>query len=220
MIRMFDAITVGNIPKDAEAVAGYVGGRWPTFGQLVRDWPNAKHLSIAVASYQDAMCLDVERGDATNESAKRWVKNQLAKKGRTNKPIVYTSVSNVRALLAALAQVGVKRSDIKLWTAHYTFHEHLCGPECGFGMPTRADATQWTDKALGRSLDQSVCVDDFFGAKPAPKPKPKKIKPYRVEQVRKDNGVTDIINVGKVGLLFAVRRYIAGKYAEIHVTRN
>lgn len=219
MIRMFDAITVGNIPKDAQAVAGYVGGRWPTYATLVRDWPKAKHLSIAVASYQDADCLDVEQGDATNETAKRWVKRQLDR--GVKKPVIYTSVSNVRALLSSLAQVGVKRSDIKLWTAHYTFHEHLCGPECGFGMPTRADATQWTDRALGRSLDQSICSDSFFGVPPAPKPKPRpKLKPYRVEQVRKDNGVADIINVGKVGLLFAVRRYIAGKYAEIHVTRN
>lgn len=168
-ITMFDAVTWQNIPKDAEAVAGYVNGRWPTYNSVVKAHPKAHHLSIAVSSNADADCLDVEPGDATNFVAPAWVERQLAR--GVKRPCVYTSVSNAKALLAELARHGIMRSQIRLWTAHYTFRPHRCNAACGFGMPTLADATQWTDKALGRSLDQSLCADDFFGAKPVP-PKP------------------------------------------------
>jgi hypothetical protein len=30
-LTMFDSVTVSQIPAKAEAVAGYVGGHWPTF---------------------------------------------------------------------------------------------------------------------------------------------------------------------------------------------
>jgi hypothetical protein len=53
------------IPKTAEAVAGYVGGHWPTYNQLVKDFPHAHKLSIAVFASEDADCLDIEKGDAT-----------------------------------------------------------------------------------------------------------------------------------------------------------
>jgi hypothetical protein len=167
-VTMFDAINLNAIPADAEAVAGYVNGKWPTYAGVVNRWPHAEHLSIAVTSQADADCLDVEKGDAPNSLAAGWVKRQIAR--GLEKPAIYTSVSNVRPLLGLLAHAGIKRSDIRLWTAHYTFHEHLCSGVCGFGMPTVADATQWTDKANSRSLDQSICSDAFFGTPPVPSP--------------------------------------------------
>jgi hypothetical protein len=92
--------------------------------------------------------------------AARWVKRQQAR--GVKHPVVYTSVSNVPALLGALAKDGIKRLDIRLWTAHYTGRPHLCGPQCGFGMSTTADATQYTNHALGRTLDASLCRDGFL----------------------------------------------------------
>jgi hypothetical protein len=74
----------------------------------------------------------------------------------------------------------MKRSDIRLWTAHYTQRSHRCDSKCGFGMAGVADATQWTSRSMGRTLDESLVADDFFGAKPRPEdawklpgPKPK-----------------------------------------------
>ena len=166
MISMFDSIYIGQIPSGAAAVAGYVNGRWPTYASLVGRFPKAHVLSIAVSSYADAECLDVEKGDATNEVAAGWVKRQQARGVR--KPVVYTSVSNARALLDALAGEGIRRQDIRLWTAHYTFTAHLCGPACGFGFQGSADATQYHDHAFGRSLDASLVADGFFPAPPAP----------------------------------------------------
>lgn len=159
-LTMYDAVTVSNIPRSAQAVAGYVNGKWPTFATLKKLFPKAYKLSIAVSSHADADCLDIEKYDATNEVAPAWVKRQQAR--GVKKPVVYTSLSNVRALLRALAAAGIHRTDVRLWTAHYTNFEHLCGPECGFDMNTRADATQWTSHALGRSLDRSLVRAGFF----------------------------------------------------------
>jgi hypothetical protein len=93
---MYDSINVDQIPVDAQAVAGYVGGKWPTYadGSLAKRCPKARKLSIAVASRYDAECLDVEPGDATNNVAAGWVKRQ--QKRGVKHPVVYTSVANVR----------------------------------------------------------------------------------------------------------------------------
>lgn len=169
MITMFDSVDVGQIPSGAGAVAGYVNGRWPTYSTLVKRFPKAHVLSIAVASYADAECLDVERGDATISVAPSWVKRQQARGVRL--PVVYTSVAQAQQLLNALAAHGIRRSDVRLWTAHYTFKPHICTSECGFGFAGKADATQYTDKAFGRTLDGSLVADYFFGAsKPAAAP--------------------------------------------------
>lgn len=159
-ITMYDSVTVSEIPSTASAVAGYVNGRYKTFPKLVKDFPHAHKLSIAVSSAADAECLDVEQGDATNDVAAAWVKRQEAR--GVKRPVVYTSVSNAPSLLRVLDKAGVKRSDIRLWTAHYTFKSHLCNSKCWPGFTGKADATQWTDKALGRNLDASICSPGFF----------------------------------------------------------
>jgi len=165
---MYDSVTVGDIPRTADAVAGYVGGRFPTFA-LFRHWaafklryPNARRRqSIAVASRFNADILDVEPGDATPAVAAGWIKRQLARK-KNKVPGVYTSVAGAQALINLLAQEGVPRSSYRLWTAHYTFRPHICDSTCGFGFRDRADATQWTDRAHGLNLDQSKCRASFW----------------------------------------------------------
>ena len=169
---MYDDVNVHLIPKNAEAVAGYVNGRYKTWPAVVAGWPNAHKLSIAVSSAADAMCLDVEPGDATNQVAAGWFKRQ-----KGVKPVFYTSVSNAAALIKALAQAGIMRGQYRLWTAHYTGKEHLCNAKCGFGN-FQADATQFEDRVGNVSLDKSLLSDTFFGKpspKPIPKPKPKPV---------------------------------------------
>ena len=158
---MYDSVDVREIPHDAKAVAGYVGGHWPTFRTLQRLFPHAHKLSIAVNARQDAQCLDVERGDATPAEAPAWVRRQ--QKRGLRRPVIYCSVSEAPAVLRALKRAGIKRRQIRLWTAHYTFKPHLCTKECGFG-DVRADATQFTDRAKGRNLDASIVRDGFFRA--------------------------------------------------------
>lgn len=158
--RMYDAVTIENMPRDAKAVAGYTSGNWPTFPRLAAMFPHARRKSIAVNAAHDADILDVEAGDATPSQAPAWVKRQHAR--GLKKPGVYCSVSVAQTVVNLLAAAGIKRDQYVLWTAHYTFRAHLCDSRCGFGLRTKADATQFTDKALGRSLDESVTARSFW----------------------------------------------------------
>ena len=157
---MYDSVALDAIPVDAEAVAGYTSGRWPTFKEIPARWPKAKHLSIAVNAEQDADCLDIEKGDANPAQAPAWVRRQIAR--GVKKPVVYSSVSDMPTVLSILDISGIKRSQVRVWTAHYTLKPHRCDKSCGFGFNTTADATQYTNKALGKTLDASLISDAFF----------------------------------------------------------
>jgi len=160
---MFDSVTISEIPKSAGAVAGYTGGSWPTYWDLVKEFPHAFVLDIAVASSYDARCLDIESGDATVAEAIPWLRRQHAR--GVKRPRLYIAVSGASQLLALLDDAGYRQGrDYLLWTAHWTFEPHLCGPHsCGALQSTTADATQWTDQALGRNLDQSLVSPEFIG---------------------------------------------------------
>lgn len=168
MITMYDTTTVSTVPPGPQAVAGYVGGFWPTYNSLVEKFPHAHHLSIAVTAGERARCLDVEPGDATNVSAVGWFHN-FADRSQ-GKPVFYTSSANSQALINTLDAAGIHRDSYWLWSAHYTFNPHICGRNtCGY---PNADATQWTDKALGRNLDESLVNDYVFVDAPKPAPEP------------------------------------------------
>lgn len=159
---MYDSVTISEIPPNPPAVAGYVDGTYRNYDELVAAFPNAHHLSIAVSVSGRARCLDVEPGDATAAEAAGWLKSAYVGPGV---PVFYTSASVIGQLTAALAQAGIARSSYLVWSAHYTL-EHICSPQtCGY---PQADGTQWTDRALGRNLDQSVLSDAFFGPPPQP----------------------------------------------------
>lgn len=170
-LTMYDSVTVTEIPAHAKAVAGYVGGKWPTYPVLVRTFPNAHKLSIAISASEDADCLDVEKGDATNAQAAEWVKRQHARGLRH--PKVYTSISNWPSLDATLDAAGLVRHrpyhhvlfwvrTYKRWSAHYTGKAHRCDKSCGFPIRGKVAGTQWTNKALGRNLDASLVGRRFF----------------------------------------------------------
>lgn len=159
---MFDSVDLSQIPENAPAVAGYVGGAWPTFNQLRARFPHAYRLSIAVSASEDAVCLDVEPGDAELGQVVSWINAQRARS--VKRPVIYSSASGMDAVVRALSDAGIGRESVRLWSAHYTFSPHLCGPHsCGEVRSTTVDATQWTDKALGRNLDQSLVAKGFFG---------------------------------------------------------
>lgn len=161
MLTMYDSVNLAEIPPTADAVAGYVNGRWPTYSQLAKKFPKAHHLSIAVSANADADCLDVEPLDATNLQAPAWFRRQKQLRP-DHKPTLYTSLSNVMALVDTLKTAGIKPDEYHVWSAHYTHTEHLCGPACGFGLDFVVAATQYTDIALARNLDASAVSPGFF----------------------------------------------------------
>ena len=163
-VAMFDSVNVAEIPPSAKAVAGYVDGNWKTYPELVRSFPFAHKVSIAVFVKDDADCLDIESQDATNAQAAEWVKRQWAR--GVKRPKLYTSVSNWKPLAADLQAAGIKHrpwgKSYRRWSAHYTLKAHRCGRSCGMPGLVRAGSTQWTNKALGRNLDESQAVRSLF----------------------------------------------------------
>lgn len=149
---MFDSITFEGVPPDPPAVAGYVDGRYENYGAMVKRYPKAKHLSIAVIPSNDADCLDIETGDATPSQAPAWVRKQHARGVR--RPVVYANTSTMPAVLEALTKNGISRTQYKVWTAHYTDVAHV---EPG------SDATQWRNvETKTANYDESLCESSFL----------------------------------------------------------
>ncbi|HYB87978.1 MAG TPA: hypothetical protein VEC76_14060 [Streptosporangiaceae bacterium] len=159
---MYDTIEVSQFAGlTMDAAAGYVDGHWPTFPTLGHHVPpGTKLVSISVLG-NPADCIDVEPGDVNNSQGAAWARKRIDE-GHW-KPIVYTSASNATAMFNALGAVGVKRDQVRYWSAHYTTL-HICSPSaCGY---PQADGTQWTDRAHGRNLDQSELEENFFQQAP------------------------------------------------------
>jgi hypothetical protein len=158
-ITMYDSVEVSRLPADAEAVAGYVGGDFPTYSELYKRFPKAHKLSIAVSASEIAHCLDIENGDATIAEAPDWFKRERAQ--GVWRPCLYTSIDNLPALLVAMYNAGIHRSEYRIWSAHYTGVPHI---------EENSDATQYEEDAV-RDIDISLCLSSFFDVAP-PKPKP------------------------------------------------
>lgn len=169
MLVMYDDVDVSLFVPGGDAYAGYVNGRYANIG-AVRGYARtqgARVVDISVFASGDASCLDVEPGDATPDEAPLWVKRQLARGVR--RPIVYASASRMNAVLRYLSAAGITRGQVRLWAAHYGSGSHVCGPGTCRMVSAACDGTQWTDRSHGRSLDESVLTDDFFGP-PDPHP--------------------------------------------------
>lgn len=160
---MYDSVTLSTIPAKPPAVAGYVAGHWPTYQPMVRAFPSAVHVPIAIQADEKVTgvrmaCLDVEPGDASPSQAGAWDRMEL-KAGV--KPCDYANLSTMPAVKASLS--GLSRSQYFLWDADWTFSAHL---DSGY------DATQFTDHALNRNLDESSASLAFLGLSPKPAPLP------------------------------------------------
>ncbi len=156
---MYDSVTVTAIPTDAAIVAAYIqGDPYPNLAAVKARCPKAKIVTVALHSTLDADCLDIELGGALNSQAADWYHRT---KKRIERPIFYTSLSNAQALVDLLDHEGIKRDTYKLWSAHYNYQQHRCGPSCGFGLKTHANATQWTNRAHGLNLDESLVGASF-----------------------------------------------------------
>jgi hypothetical protein len=157
---MFDDVVVDLIPKNAPSVAGYTGGLYHTLPELEAKFPHTPTMSIAISADEDADCLDVEPGDATPAEAPGWARRQQRLKPH-KLPKIYASISQMPEVVLYMKHAGFSRREYLLHSAHYTYEPHVCGPKtCGY--PTVCDATQWTDHALGRSLDQSQLTPHYF----------------------------------------------------------
>jgi hypothetical protein len=167
--RMYDTVTLSTVPSNPFATAGYTSGFFVTYLPLRQRFPHAHTVSIAVNTSHHADCLDVEPGDAHPSEVVGWVRADKA--AGFGKPCVYSSffefVDEIRPLLR---RAGISSSQVFEWDADY-----LGCPR----LDATFDATQCTDRAFGRNLDESVVKLTYLSIAtppfraPAPKPKPK-----------------------------------------------
>jgi hypothetical protein len=167
---MYDSIENGQFPPGAAAYAAYVDGglgNQPNYDWVVRAFPQARHLSIALFADHDAECLDVESGAASPSDIPGWRERQVRR--GIARPVIYANAYTMQtSVLAVLSSAGIARASVRLWTAHYSGQAHICGPRSCEALSIPADATQWSNNALGRVLDQSLLLDNFFGTPAAP----------------------------------------------------
>lgn len=161
MYIMFDSVDLTQIPKNAHAVAGYVGGEWPTDSHdaLRKEFRQAFVVSIAVQATQRASFLDVENGDALPGQAREWMDESLA--AGQIRPGLYSSQYTMSIIKPMLR--GIPRSKYRLWVAA----PNGIGPaykllKQGYG------ACQFDWHYLGRDLDASLCDPWFFTANEHP----------------------------------------------------
>ena len=162
---MYDSILLSTVPSHPFAAAGYTSGNWPTYLPMRSAWPTAHVVSIAINTSHHADCLDVEPGDASPSQAGPWARADIA--AGFKRPCLYSDLSEMPAVKASLAAAGLARSQYFLWLAWYRYVP---------GLIAGYDAVQWTDRALGRNLDESTVTLNFLTiAQPpyvAPKPRP------------------------------------------------
>jgi peptidoglycan hydrolase-like protein with peptidoglycan-binding domain len=171
---MYDSIDPAQIPAGATAAAGYVDGEWADFDAIKARFPDANVLSIAVFPADDADCLDIETGDATPSDAAAWYERQ---RGRgVARPCLYADASTMASKIIPILQAagGMDRASVRLWSAHYTYERHICGPSSCGATSIDMDGTQFTDAAAGAAgdLDESLLLASFFDGQPAPTPAP------------------------------------------------
>jgi hypothetical protein len=161
---MIDSTDANAIPdKGTQATAGYIDGKWQSSKGILARFPHLPHLTIAVFEVDDADCLDIENGDATNATAPAWTRRQH-KRGLL-RPVLYTSISNVGALVAEMEVHAIHRSEYMIWAAHYTGVPHI---------ESNCEATQYESKE-SPNIDVSLVYDKFFEmihGQPKPKPAP------------------------------------------------
>lgn len=156
IITQYDSVTPSTIPSNAVAVAGYVGGSFPDFSELVALFPHARHKSVAVNASEDADILDIENGDAVPGQAPSWFSRQKAR--GLELPGVYADASTMPSVVAAMTAAGIAESEYVRWVAWLGSTE----------IPAGMNARQYTFTAFGRNLDASVCFPSFWGTTPSP----------------------------------------------------
>lgn len=179
--EMFDTITLATVPANPFALAGYTSGFWPTYLPLRAAYPAAHTVSIAVNAAHNADCLDVEPGDATPGQAGGWALADI--RAGFARPCLYSDLSEMPAVQQSLAAAGLARPRYLLWLAWYRFVP---------GLVSGYDAVQWTDRALGRNLDESTVTLQFLSIAqppyaPPPPPDPFAVFPRTVYRFGRDH---------------------------------
>jgi hypothetical protein len=149
---MYDSVTAGAIPADAEMVAGYIDGHYRWSDQDWARFPHAVKVRIAVhASTNDGHVLDIESGDATPAQGPGWV---LMRRRAGADPSVYCSLAVWDQVRGAFRAAGVREP--YYWIAAY--------PGNGANLYPGSVAHQYANQGPhGENVDVSVVAEHWPG---------------------------------------------------------
>ena len=124
MATMIDSVTPAAIPKGTSVVAGYIDGPYGPGDPFKSGWnadswsefPGSEMVTITIYGAAGARVYDIEQGDGTPSSGAAWCKSEIVA-GR--RPTLYFSAYLVTAIVDALANAGVARSQVDFWVANY-----------------------------------------------------------------------------------------------------
>jgi hypothetical protein len=169
---MDDSVTVGDIPRGAHWVAGYIDGTYANVAELRRRFPKAHLKTITTRGTAGADVCDRETGDLTAAEAANWAKGEL-RAGRY--PVIYCNLAALREVIDACARAGIERNAYGLWLAHWTGRAHICSVGClkpyGIGVPPRIVGTQYANPTTsGGHYDLSLIKTPWEPNHPRPRP--------------------------------------------------
>lgn len=154
MYLMYDDVNYDLIPANPHAVIHYINGHEGVLSEeeARKKFPHARLLGMSVTGKVPAPGYDVERGDYTPDDVPELY--HIAIEGGIWRPCFYGELSGTMPEIKAKLNTVVKaRGDVRLLVADWDDIPII---------PTGYDGKQFTDKALGRSLDESILLDTFF----------------------------------------------------------
>ena len=164
MLVMGDAVDPTALPPGLDAYAGYDDGNWPDYLAIKGKHPFVPVLEITVYYANKGVCLDIENGDADPIQGAPYV--QARTQAGIWRPVLYGSRDILPAIVGACSNARLDRSRYRVWSAHYGWGPHICGPgTCGSSV--QADGTQWIDHG---GWDESLLLDSFFPSDPGSGP--------------------------------------------------
>ena len=153
MTSMYDSTQPSLIPADAQYIAIYANGDYPSSRDTVKkQFPSARIFTIDVLNTDPAGCgiADVENGDMQPSDVPGWVDRRL----RAHPGVlcrIYCNQSTWPSVKSEVAKLPQEQRDsVRYWIADPTGTEH--------SVPG-ADATQWF---WGDNWDQSVIDTSRF----------------------------------------------------------
>lgn len=169
MLAMPDSVRVADLPGGYDAYLGYADGEFANGAALARRFPVAHRVLLTVTGATLAADgYDCEPGNGNAADTRIWVQRKLQLMPLV-RPVVYADLRtpnySMGDVLAALARNGIRRSRVRLLSAHYGHGPHICGPDTCKETGISMDGTQWTDNYLttvGKRVDMSMLRADFF----------------------------------------------------------
>jgi hypothetical protein len=206
---MYDAVTPGNLPRNARLVAGYIDGLYRNMDEIDRAEPNAVHVTIAVDWRDRAMVLDRETGDASAEQAVAWCRTTMHDVPNTHLT-VYNNTFDWPGTRAAFHAAG--EPEPQWWVAHYDGDP---------AIPPGAVAKQY---ASNSAYDTSSVADHWPGVDPEVDVTPTELLMTRVPEAVLPNGyvptVQDLLNGADKHAVQAVQEAQAAHASVMALTAN